>query len=663
MNTDILITSDAAKERLSKGISGVFKNNLKPAPKLSLVEWADKYRVLDSKSSAEAGQWRTSRVEVARGVMEAVTDPDIQKVTAMCCTQLLKTELLLNTIGYYIHQQPAPIIFMQPTTKMAESVSKDRLMPMLQLSPVLKNKISSKSRDEHNTILHKQFAGGQLTMVGANSPADLASRPCQIVLCDEVDKYPSSAGEEGDPIKLLQERAATFGNRSLFLSVCSPTVEGSSRIEYEYLRSDQRVFEMPCPHCDEYKERIWSDVVIPKDESGEMQPDKAAIVCTSCGTEWSEQDRRVSIQKGRWRATKPEVKGHAGFRCNKLASPWEELTKIAAKFVDAQGSPDLLKTFYNTQMAQTWKETGDAPNWKSLYDRRENYQIGVIPKGGLMLVGAMDVQKDYVQWEIVAYGRKKESWSIDKGVISGSIESQEVKDAIYELLDTRYKNELGVEMTIEAFAIDSGFNTNEVYSTVRQYGSDRLVAVKGMANSDFMVGVPKAVDVTIGGQRLAGGLKLWPIGTHRAKEQVYRWLNAEGVTDEQKAAGRTNPTGFCHFPMWEQDYFEQLTAEQLLRKQDKRGFTQYEWIKVKERNEQLDIRVYCLAMAYKLGIDRMSDKHWEERERFYGYRKKLEEATPATHEATAENNTHEETRRSVQQQPRRHRRKGSWIQR
>jgi phage terminase large subunit GpA-like protein len=210
------------------------KATLTPSPRLNLVEWADRYRYLSAEASSIPGRWKTGNVEAARGPMLAVTDPRVRKITVMGPTQLLKTELINNVVGYFIDQDPAPMIVMQPTGKMAEAWSKDRLDKMLRDTPALAGRVKDKrSRDSDNTILHKSFPGGHVTVVGSNSPSDLASRPVRVTLCDEVDKYPESAGKEGDPIKLIEERADTFWN-SLSIRVCSPTINGRSRIESEY---------------------------------------------------------------------------------------------------------------------------------------------------------------------------------------------------------------------------------------------------------------------------------------------------------------------------------------------------------------------------------------------------------------------------------------------
>jgi phage terminase large subunit GpA-like protein len=313
---------------LAAALLAVRAKTLKPTPKLDLVQWADAFRYLSPEAASQPGRWATKAVEVARGPMLAVTEPGVHEITVMCCTQLMKTELLLNVIGYFTHQDPAPMLLLQPTVELAEAFSKDRIDPMFRDSPVLRDLLGDKrSRDANNTILHKSFPGGHLTMVGSNAPGNLAMRPVRVVLCDEVDKYPASAGNEGDPIKLAMERSATFWNW-LVITTCSPTLAGVSRIEKNYERSDKRVFSVPCPHCGDAREMQWQHVLWT-----EGQPETAAYRCPECGCLWSEPERLRAIARGSWVATRP-FNGHAGFAVSKLASPWESLSKLARKWED-----------------------------------------------------------------------------------------------------------------------------------------------------------------------------------------------------------------------------------------------------------------------------------------------------------------------------------------
>jgi phage terminase large subunit GpA-like protein len=547
------------------------------------------------------GRWRTDRIEAARGPMLAVTDPTVRKISVMGPTQLLKTELLNNIVGYFIHQDPSPMIVMQPTGSLAEAWSKDRLDKMVRDTPVLNELIKTKkSRDSDNTILHKSFAGGHLTVVGSNSPSELASRPVRITLRDEIDKYPDSAGDEGDPSALLAERSATFWN-SLDVGVCSPTIKGRSKIEREYLASDRREFRVACRYCGHHHYMLWSQVRWQNND-----PETAQYECPECTVLWTEQDRLWSLKKENgacYVATAP-FNGHAGFRVNKLASPWEPLSAIVQKWIDAKGDVQKLKTFINTQLAETWEEKGEAPEYMRLYERRALYPINSCPDGVVFLAAGCDVQKDRLELEIVGYGREKRSWSIDYRTIMGDTASEVPWLELDKVLSETWELANGQQAQLKVLAIDSGYNTQHVYSWARKYPSNRVMVVKGQDSQQNILGTPQAADITHHGSKVKRGIRVWPVGVSTLKSELYGYLNLNGAGDDG-----IYPPGFCHFPQYNEEYFKGLTAEQLV-KRIVNGKTVYRWVKSYERNEPLDCRNYARAAAAMIGIDRFKEQDW-----------------------------------------------------
>lgn len=586
------------------------KKTLKPSPKMNLVEWADIYRYLSSESSSEPGKFKTSRVEAARGPMLAVTEKGVHKLTVVSSTQLMKTELLNNIVAYFVHEDPCPMILMQPTESMAGTWSTDRLDPMIRDNPCLRDLfVDKKSRDSGNTKDYKKFPGGYIAMIGANSPAELASRPVRIVLCDEVDKYPASAGKEGDPISLISERSATFWNH-LIVHVCSPTIEGMSRIMSEYELSDKRVPFVDCPHCKESLQ-ITGDKFFELVNWEEGHPEEAMIYCPHCGEGWTEIDRQKAIKRIDWVATAP-FNGHAGFKASKLISPWETVAQLAKKWEDAKGSPEKEKTFTNTQLAETYKERGEVPEWERIYERRELYTIGSVPKDVLLLTMGVDVQKDRLEAEVVGWCRDRRSYSIDYRVLRGDTDSDAVWVELEKLIHSTFTHENGFEMPIRQTAIDSGYRTNKVYSFVRKFSENQVIAIKGSDSMDVPIKQPKPVDVRVDGKLVRRGIKLWPCGSSVIKTEFYGFLKKfKGSSDEY-------PTGYCHFPMYDEEFFKMLTAEQLLVKIDPKGYQKYEWVKIRERNEALDTRVYATFASLKVGITRFKDKNWDKLEEELG---------------------------------------------
>lgn len=571
---------------------------MKPKPKMNLVEWADRYRYLSSKSSAYPGKWNTDRVEPAREPMLALTDDNIKRVTIMSCSQLMKSELINNFIGYHIHLDPAPIILMQPTISMAQAYSKDRIDPMINDSPELKALVSERrSRDSNNTILHKSFPGGQLTLIGSNSPSELASRPVRIVLADECSRYPASAGDEGDPINLIVERTSTFFNSKIVM--CStPTIMDRCRIEYEYNLSDKRVFHAPCPKCGTAQELIFSQV-----KWTNADPETARYECLHCQHSWSEVERKRAISHGFYQAT-AEFKGHAGFKVNKIASPWEPLSVLVQKFLESNKDQEKLKTFVNTQLAETWQERGEAPEWKRLYERREAYDINTLPEGVRFLTAGCDVQKDRLEVEIVGWGEDKSSWSIDYRVFMGETSGRDVWFELDKLLNNTWTTNSGLELQIRTLAVDSGYNTQHVYNWSRKHASNRVMVIKGSDSLQSILGIPKGTDVNIQGNTDRRGVRVWPIGVSVLKTELYGWLGQDSPGDDG-----IYPAGYCHYPEYGEDFFKQLTSEQLVKRQ-KDGKVIYKWIKTHERNEALDCRIYARAAASMFGIDRFTKDHW-----------------------------------------------------
>lgn len=568
----------ASTQALLQALTKQRKANLKPPPRLTVSEWSDEYRRLSAESSSEPGRWFTSRAEFQRGVMDAVSDPNFETVVFMKSAQVGATEILNNIVAYHIDQDPAPMLIVQPTERMAETWSKDRLAPMLRDTPVLRNKVKpARSKNSNNTLLHKAFPGGHATMAGANAPAGLASRPIRVVLCDEVDRYPVSAGAEGDPVSLARKRATTFWNRKIFIA-STPTHKGASRIEDEFELSDKRYFHVPCSHCGHKQRLRWGNVKWDRDEAGNNHPETAAYHCGECGAVWSESDRLAAIRNGEWIAEAPGGR-IAGFHISELYSPWSSIPDMARAFLAAKKSPDTLRTFINTALGESWEDAGETLDHNALYSRREEY-VNDVPDGALLLTAGIDVQRDRIEIEVVGWGEGEESWNVDYRVIPGDTSRDEVWQDLENLLHASWTHETGTGMNITAAVIDSGDQTTRVYDFVKQSKHSRLFAGKGVAGP----GRPVAkVSRKKSGKRTRD-IDLYQIGVDDAKSTIYARLRQieEGP-------------GYCHFPIErDPEYFDQMTAERLVTKFYK-GFPRKEWVKARDRNEVLDCRVYSYA--------------------------------------------------------------------
>lgn len=533
--------------------------------------------------------------------MLEVTNVKVKTITVVSATQMLKTELINNIVGYHIHQDPCPMIVMQPTIKIAETWAKDRLDKMLRDSPELGRLVPPKrSRgDGDNSILHRSFPGGHVTCVGANSPSDLASRPVRLVLCDEVDKYPASAGKEGDPMKLIEERTATFWN-ALHVRVCSPTIEGMSRIQEEYEQGDQRTYHGKCPHCKNYEDLQWTQVVYEEDDVDNTTRYK----CSHCNVLWDEADRIKAINKGKYIAKK-QFNGHASFKVNKIASPWGPLSEVVHKYLKAKNNNELLKTFYNTQLAETWKVKADSPDHMRLYERREKYPINTVHQDVYFITCGVDVQGSRLELELVGWGTDKQSWSIDYRTIVGQTSTPDPWTELEKVLNESWVTEDGRQLNVRMMCVDSGFNTQHVYNWVQKQDPNRVRAIKGQDHLQMIFGKPTDVELNYNGKRIKNATRVWPVGVSLLKSELYGWLKMDGAADN----GLFN-SGFCHFPEYGETYFQGLCSEQLVETKVK-GRTRLEWHKKYDRNEPLDTRNYARAAASMFGMDRFTVEEWD----------------------------------------------------
>ena len=429
-------------------------------------------------------------------------------------------------------------MLVMPTERDAEAWSKDRFSPMARDTPCLAGRISDpKSRDGSNKILHKRFPGGHLTIVGANAPSGLASRPIRILLCDEVDRYPFSAGAEGDPVNLAKKRTVTFWNRKIVL-VSTPTIRGASRIETAYAESDRRQYWVPCPACGAHQVLVWGQV---RWESAgeEHRPETARYHCVACDAPWSDALRWSAIRRGEWRARAP-FKGIAGFHLNEICSSWVRLEAMARAFLSARaGGDEAMKTFVNTSLGETWMESGEAPDWRRLADRREAWGAGTVPGRGLFLTAGADVQKDRIEVDVWAWGRGLESWLVDHIVIEGGPGDPACWRRLTELLGRTWEHASGQPMTLARLAIDTGYETSAVYAWSRQAGFAQVAPVKGVEgfNRTSPVTGPTYVDATVAGKRLRRGARLWTVATSTFKTETYRFLRQDRPTREEREAG------------------------------------------------------------------------------------------------------------------------------
>ena len=524
-------------------------------------------------------------------MMDACCDDELIDVTIMTSGQVGKTEIINNVLGYHIDQDPCPVMVVMPTIDIGRAYSKDRLDPMIRDTEPLAEKVAKDgSRKKDNTVLHKSFPGGHVTISGANSPASLSSRPIRIVLCDEVDRYPYSAGEEGDPETLAFKRTQTFFNKKR-IDTSTPTVKGLSRIEQRFKAGDMRRYFVPCHECEHVQDLKWPQLKFKDSEGNRIEP---VYECESCGAHWTELQKRKNVARaedikgGGWQPTNFDKEGnpawnpgHASFTIWEIYSPWSTMDEIVAAFYDSKTNPLKLQTFVNTVLAESWEETGETLSSNKLFNRREKYRAEV-PAEGLVLIAGVDIQKNRIEGEVVAFGRGEECWGIEYFRLMGDTEGDDVWLDLSEKLEQTYTHESGNIMKIAATGIDSGHRTVTVYKFAMQRSQRRVWAMKGRGGEGVpIVGPPTKQKTTVPNHPV----DLYSVGTDQGKSSIYARLKLN----------HAGP-GYCHFHQeYTETFFEGLTAEKALTVYSK-GFPRIVWKKPPGiANEPLDIRVYQYA--------------------------------------------------------------------
>lgn len=511
--------------------------------------------------------------------MDACNDPETEIVVIKSSAQIGKTELLNNVVGYHVDYDPSPILILQPTLDMAQTYSKDRLAPMIRDTPALRFKVKpAKSRDSGNTLLHKPFPGGHITMAGANSPASLASRPIRLLLCDEVDRYPISAGTEGDPVSLARKRTTTFWNRKIIM-VSTPTIKGVSRIDDEFELSDKRQYHVPCPHCEEMQPLVWANIVFDP-----ANPDEAHYACVN-GCVIDEKDKPWMLKHGEW-VPQANFSGRAGFHINELYSPWVRWQEVVKSFLEAKDRPEKLKTWTNTSLGECWEDKGESIEHADLMSRVESYDADSLPDDILFITAAADVQGDRIEALSQGWGRDYEHWDIEHKIFWGDPAKKQVWQELDAWLLTNYQV-AGRGLKAACTTVDSGgHHTDHVYNFCKARQGRRVFAIKG--SSTYYAPIASKPSQT-GRQRVM----LYQVGTDTAKDTIIlSWLR----TDEPGP-------GYIHFPVdADEEYFRQLTAEER-KTVYHRGNKRLKWVKKRERNELVDLHVYNYAAYVILAPD------------------------------------------------------------
>lgn len=566
-----------AADPIRELVGDLFRRYLAPPPALSVHEWAERYRELPKATSAEAGRWRSDRMPHAIEPMECLSDPDVRAVVCMWASQVAKTEVGLNWLGRAIHLDPGPILWCTSTEAQLQKLSQRRLDPMLDAEPLRDLVARRKGRESQRTMASISFVNGSLNLVSANSPSGLSSDPIRYAVCDEVDRYAPSSGQEGDALALILARQTTFetyGAKTLFIS--SPSIAGQSRIEQLFEQSDQRRRHVPCPICGTMQALVWDQVRWDHEVPREDAPETARYYCESCDEPWTDAQRWHACTEeagARWIASKP-FRGVAGFgHLSQLYSTFTLVATLVREWLEAQGKPDQVKAFVNTRLGLPYSlEVSEAPETI----RGEVWDGFDVPVDACLLLGFADVQGDRLELTVCGVGPDAALYPVEHLALIGNTDQPEVWADLAAHARRSWKRSDGRELRLAALGVDCGYRFERVCRWCMRVPF-RAFAIKGVQRG---IGEPIVRERKAG--RTNAGLRFHIANSDASKFQVLQKLNL------QEGPGRV------HYPAREcfgERYFDQLRAERLVRR-IRRGYPVLEWhLRDGARNEALD----CLA--------------------------------------------------------------------
>ncbi len=556
--------------------------SLMPPEDLTISEWAEKYRMLDSKTSALPGPWKNSLTPYLVEVMDSLMDYETEEVVLCKASQLGGTEAILNILGYIIQQDPSPTMVVYPSDVLAESVAKNRIVPMLQASPVLREKY----RDDDSKKLELQFDGMYISLAGSNSPANLSSKAIRFLLLDEVDKYPGASRKEAEPISLARERTKTFANRKIFITSTPTITNGHVWKSLQECDAEKHYF-VPCPHCSKMIELKWSQVKFPDGEgmSRDDRAEMAVYVCPECGAMITDQHKVRMIRQGEWRTVRQNTPRHrkVGFWINSLYSPFVRFSDAVREFLASKDDPEKLQNFVNSWLSEPWEDTSLRTSADLVLERQTHLPELMVPRWAKLLTGGVDVQENCVYWTIRAWGNHITSQNIAHGQALSLGEVEKVMNLSYQ------REDAGPPMIVSLALIDSGDNTDLVYDFC---ASNSEWAMPSKGNSGSMYTHYRISKVNKATSR-AYGMDLVLIDTGKYKDMI-----AGRMRKKIEEKGSWTVYAGC-----DREYAEQVTAEHKVHV--KRGSrTIQEWVQKHSHgaNHYLDCEVYAMAAADMMDV-------------------------------------------------------------
>lgn len=553
---------------------------LKPPEKLTVAEWADKHRVLDSKTSAEPGSWSTDRTPYLRGIMDAFTDPRVEEIIFVKPTQVGGTEAINNMVAFTVAQDPNPALIVYPTLELAEYTSKNRLQPMFELSPVL----SERFRSDESKLLELQFSGMYAVIAGANSPASLASRPIRFLFMDEVDKYPKNAGKEADPRALARERTKTFPYNKKIVQTSTPTLKRGPIWQAWENTETKMEYYVPCPHCGHFQTFKFKQIKFNKELKREQIRQSAYYQCEKCEEPIRDNHKTMMLRGGEWRTKEGSTlyASKTAFHLNAIYSPWVRFGDVAYEFISAKNTPEELMNFVNSWLAEPWEQTQVKLNSDKIIERTSGFDEGVVPDRTIILTAGVDVQKDRFYFTIRAWGERMASWNIRHGFV-------ETWSEIEDIMNTPYFNKDGAEFFVNLCGIDSGYNADDTYDFCAK-NSEWAVSIKGSSTE-----IPTKYRLSKIDREDKG---LYNISLYLVYGAYYKDFISNRISRKPDESG-----GWFVYNGCDLDYAEQITSEEKVTiKRNGKEIDVWQPKTSHADNHYLDAEVYAAFAADRLGI-------------------------------------------------------------
>lgn len=557
---------------------------LKPPEELTVSEWAGKYRFLDERSSSMPGKWKNEMTPYLVGIMDEFNNYQTEKIVFCKCTQLGGTEALNNMICFSVAQDPAPMMIVYPTSELADSVVEQRIKPMLKASKETKKHFKEKNSSKKEL----QFDNMYISIVGSNSPSELASRPIRYLFLDEVDKYPNESKKEADPISLAVERTKTFNNRKIYM--CSTPTTRTGHIWEEKEKADiEKHYFVPCPHCGEFIELKFSQIRWPDDNEKLSAADKAEFaqyICQECGNVINDSDKMEMLQKGKWETVKENTKftKTVAFWINTLYSPFTRFSQIAKAYLIAKDDTEALHNFTNSWLAEPWEDTKLKTNAETVMERQTDLPEFVVPEWTRLLTAGVDVQETSLFYVIRAWGEYLTSQLVTRGQVTNFKEIERVMNLEYMKPD-------GTVKLVDLCLIDSGDQTDEVYDFAAM-NSEWCLPSKGTSS---MVNYFKLSSVNKTSSK-AYGMTLALVDGGKYKDMIAGRMKRENGTGS-----------WMVFDGIDLEYCTQVTSEHKITEKGGGGKLRTRWVQKTSHadNHYLDCEVYGMAAADILGVRRL----------------------------------------------------------